>query len=172
MNLIQRVRKLEKEINENLQGNNVIVKIVDGKDCKTGMIQIFKDNKLDKELKIKALNMDEFEIKEQDKIIEKELYRHNFGAFIFNLYNPVKYMYNFYGGKLDGKILIREQINEIAKEYMKEESSLRELGIGQREELDNQPIVEGYYEPLYDGIEYGEIHLRYDVRGEPWIMLL
>ena len=171
MNLIKRVRELEKNINRKLQKNNVTVKIEDGNDCQTGNIKIFKNNKLDRIFEIKALNMDEFEVKEKDKILEKSLYRHNLGAFIYNLYNPVKYMYNFYGGKLEGKILTRKQVDKIAKEYTENEAKLRKIGIGEREELDNQPIVEEYYIPIYDGIEYGKIHLKYEVRGEPFIII-
>lgn len=171
MNLIiERVKEFENDINERLQQNNVIIKIIDGKDYQTGKIEIFKNDKLDKVFEIKAFNMDEFEIKEKDKVIEKEIYRHNFGAFIFNLYNPVKYMYHFYGGRLEGQVLTRKQVKKIAIGYTDNQSNLRKLGIGQRKELDSQPIVEDYYNPTYDGIEYGMVHLKYEARGEPFII--
>jgi len=173
MNLIKRTKELQNEINIHLKDSNIVVEIIDNKDFKTGKINIIQNGKIDKVYEIKARNMDEIDILKDNKVIEENFYRHNLGAFIYNLYNPVKYLYNFYGGNLDGKVLTREEIEKLSNDLTKDNSEVRRLGISsKRKELDAQPKVEEYYEPLYDGIDYGEIHLRYEVRGEPWMLLI
>ena len=84
---------------------------------------------------------------------------------IYNLYNPIEYLYKFVGGKLNNRILTREEINEISNELTKDYSEKRKKGIAvHRKELDNQPTVEGYLGPMYNGFDYGKIILRYETQ--------
>lgn len=77
----------------------------------------------------------------------------------------IEYLYEFVGGKLNNRILTREEINEISNELTKDYSEERKKGIAvHRKELDNQPTVEGYLGPMYNGIDYGKIILRYETQ--------
>lgn len=68
-----------------------------------------------------------------------------------------KYLYHFVGGELNGKMwhyAALEARNLIAG-YNADKSAVRALGrLCQREELDNQPLVNGYLGPMYDGERY------------------
>ena len=102
---------------------------------------------------------------ENSKKIETGLFIEDLENWIYNLYNPIEYLYKFVGGKLNNRILTREEINEISNELTKDYSEERKKGIAvHRKELDNQPTVEGYLGPMYNGIDYGKIILRYETQ--------
>ena len=59
----------------------------------------------------------------------------------------------------------REEIDKIAIDKTDDMEEYRKNGeIVHRKELDNQPIVEGYLSPMFNGISYGIIHLRYETQ--------
>ena len=67
----------------------------------------------------------------------------------------MKYVYNFVGGKLNKKMMEREEVDKIAYGYSDDMSELRAKGrMVYRAELDNQPLVEGYLSPMWDGLRY------------------
>ena len=102
---------------------------------------------------------------ENNRKIETGLSTENLGKWIYNLYNPIEYLYVFYGGKLRGKILSKTQIDEISSENTIDFSKEREKGLlVHRKELDNQPIVRGYLGPMFEKIDYGKVYLRYETQ--------
>lgn len=68
----------------------------------------------------------------------------------------MKMVYNFVGGQYGGMLLDRERVEKISNgELSKDWSEARERGaIVPRKELDNQPLVDGYYSPMWDGLRY------------------
>lgn len=67
----------------------------------------------------------------------------------------MKYIYEFHGGMLSGKRFNRRAVEEIAAGHMPDNSLKRSQGVlCGRAELDNQPKVDGYLGPMYDGIRH------------------
>ena len=68
-----------------------------------------------------------------------------------------KYLYNFAGGPLNGKFwhYAALEVRGLITGYNKDMSAVRACGrLCQREELDNQPLVNGYYGPMWGGVMY------------------
>lgn len=77
-----------------------------------------------------------------------------------------KYLYHFVGGPYNGKIwrYAALEARNLITGYSNDMSAVRATGVlCKRAELDNQPLVNGYYSPMYDGVRY-EINgvLKYD----------
>ena len=169
--MIEKIQKLESEINEKLKSNNVVVRILGNENKNKGSIIILKDKKihsiqsLAEKLEVEIMSCSQINIIENSKKIETGLFIEDLENWIYNLYNPIEYLYKFVGGKLNNRILTREEINEISNELTKDYSEERKNGIAvHRKELDNQPTVEGYLGPMYNGIDYGKIILRYETQ--------
>ena len=161
--MIEKIQELESEINEKLKSNNVVVRILGNEDKNKGSIIILKDKKINRCFEIEIISCCQINIIENSKKIETGLFIEDLENWIYNLYNPIEYLYEFVGGKLNNRILTREEINEISNELTKDYSEERKKGIAvHRKELDNQPTVEGYLGPMYNGIDYGKIILRYE----------
>lgn len=68
-----------------------------------------------------------------------------------------KYIYEFVGGEFNGKMwqYAALEVRNLIKGYSKDYSEQRAKGIlCKRAELDNQPIIDGYMPPMYDGKRY------------------
>ena len=68
-----------------------------------------------------------------------------------------KYLYEFVGGPLNGKVwrYAALEIRNLITGYSPDRSAQRAQGrLCARAELDNQPLVNGYYGPMYDGTRY------------------
>lgn len=163
MNVIEKIKKMESIINEKLKANNVLVKILSSENKNKGTISILKDKKLNRVFEIEAISSCQIKITENGKIIENGLFRDNVGMWIYNLYNPVEYFYEFYGDKLNGLVLTREQVNLIASEYTKDYSKENVERVDKKE-LDNQPKVQNYLGSMFGEIDYGKIYLRYETQ--------
>jgi len=165
MDLIKKVQELESSINERLVKNNITVRILGSTEKNKGQIIILKDKKINKKYDINAIGHFQVDIIENGKVVETGLFIDDLGKWLFNLYNPVKYLYTFCGGNLNGKILTEEEVKKISKEYTKNFEKEREKGgVVHRKELDNQPIVEHYLAPMFEQIDYGKIYLRYETQ--------
>ena len=163
--MIKKIQELESEINKKLKSNNVVVRILGNEDKNKGSIIILKDKKINRCFEIEIISCSQINIIENSKKIETGLFIEDLENWIYNLYNPIEYLYEFVGGKLNNRILTREEINEISNELTKDYSEERKKGIAvHRKELDNQPTVEGYLGPMYNGIDYGKIILRYETQ--------
>ena len=72
----------------------------------------------------------------------------------------MKYLYEFVGGRLNGRQLQHEEVEGIASGHSPYYGRERALGrLAPREELDGQPTVKGYLGPMFDG-------LRYEIDGQ------
>lgn len=72
------------------------------------------------------------------------------------------YLYEFVGGELNGKMwhYASLEVRDLISGYNNDLSVARARGrLCQRAELDNQPLVDGYYGPMYGG-------MRYEIGGE------
>lgn len=163
INEIQKLEMLENTINESLKKSNVSIKIT-GNENK-GTIIISKDKKTSRYFEFEVVAYNQINIIENKKVIVRGLFTDYLGKWIYNLYNPVEYLYAFYGKKLNGKVLTREQIDKIStgltKDYSKERAKGSSVHI---KELDNQPIVDEYLGPIFEKIDYGKIYLRYETQ--------
>ncbi|MCM1329347.1 MAG: hypothetical protein NC253_07880 [Ruminococcus sp.] len=68
-----------------------------------------------------------------------------------------RYLYQFVGGAYNGQKwrYAALETRNLIKGYTKDWSEERVKGIlCPREELDNQPIIDGYLSPTYDGVRY------------------
>lgn len=165
MDLIKRIQELENLINKRFIQSNIIIKIIDDIEPNKGQIIIWKDNNIDRIFKIDAASYFQVTIIENGEFLEENLAVDDLGKWLFNLYNPIKYLYEFYGGELSGKVLSAEQINKISK--LKTENFEKERAQGilvHRKELDDQPIIENYLGPMFDRIDYGKVYLRYETQ--------
>ena len=165
MDLIKRVQELESSINERLVKNNITVRILGSKKENKGKIIILKDKKINRGFDINVISYFQIDIIENGEILERGLFIDDLGKWLFNLYNPIEYLYVFYGGNLNRKILTREQINKISNENTQNFEEERKNGLlVHRRELDDQPMVENYLGPMFDKIDYGKIYLRYETQ--------
>ena len=78
-----------------------------------------------------------------------------------------KYLYQFVGGEYNGKLwhYAALEVRNLITGYSEDLSHLRAKGVlCKRAELDNQPIVAGYYGPMWDGARYYDKdgNLKYD----------
>lgn len=74
-----------------------------------------------------------------------------------NTLDTSKYLYNFVGGELNGNLwhYAALEVRNLIKGYSADLSELRATGaLCKRAELDNQPIIDGYMPPMYDGVLY------------------
>lgn len=89
-----------------------------------------------------------------------------------------KFMYHFVGGEYNGKLwhFAALEARNIITGFSDDLSELRARGVlCKRAELDNQPLVDGYLSPMYDGVRYNVNGvLKYDFQcteeekqGEP-----
>lgn len=162
--MIEKIKNMELVINEKLRNNNVSVEIVTGQN-NSGKIIITKNHQVNKIYYFKIISTCQIQIIEDQKIKEDGLFIDKLDCWIYNQYNKVKYNYNFYGGKLNGKILKIEEVEKIKDGITKDYTELRKQGIlVHREELDNQPTIKGYIGPMFDGIDHGIVNLRYEIQ--------
>lgn len=68
----------------------------------------------------------------------------------------MKFKAQFFGGKYDGKTVDYDQLLKMGcGEFTEDLSEIREKGgLVRRAELDNQPLVDGYLSPIWDGLRY------------------
>lgn len=67
----------------------------------------------------------------------------------------MRLFYEFVGGELDKKMMVRSEVELMADGHKPDRSYERMCGrLVQREELDNQPKVRGYLGPMWDGKRY------------------
>lgn len=163
MEAINRVIELEKSINEKLKNNDVIVRITKSENENEAMIVILKNKKISRVYHIKAISQSEINIFDNERMLESGLFTDDLVKWIYNIYNKVEYVYTFYGDKLDKRILNRDEVIKISNGKTKDfsEERIRELLV-HRKELDNQPTVTGYLGPMFDGIDFGKVILRYE----------
>lgn len=67
-----------------------------------------------------------------------------------------KYLYQFVGGPYNGKLwhYAALEVRNLIAGYSDDMSAKRATGaLCKRAELDNQPLVNGYYPPMYNGIK-------------------
>lgn len=165
MDLIKKIQNMESEINEKLKSNNVTIRIIGDENKSEGTIIILKDKKINRRFKIEIISCCQINITENNRKIETGLITEDLGKWIYNLYNPIEYLYVFYGGKLSGKVLTKTQIDEISNETTIDFSKERAMGLlVHRKELDNQPMVKGYLSPMFEKIDYGKVYLRYETQ--------
>lgn len=165
MYLIKKIQELESSVNKKLTKNNIIVRILESTEENKGRITILKDKKINREFDINVISYSQVDIIEKGKIIEKGLFIDDLGKWLFNLYNPIEYLYVFYGGSLNREILTRNQVDKISTETTQNFEKERKKGLlVHRKELDDQPIIENYLGPMFDGIDYGKIYLRYETQ--------
>ena len=165
MNLIKEIQKLEGRINSKLKDNHIEIKIIESKDQYEGKIIILKDKKVIRVFGINMISCSQIDVYEKDKILEQGLFIDILGAWIFNLYNNVEYLYVFYGGELNRKVFTKEGINKISTGTTSNMSEERNKGLMvHRKELDEQPKVKGYLGPMFEEIDYGKIYLRYETQ--------
>lgn len=165
MDLIKRIQELESSVNKKLTKNNIIVRILEGPDENKGRITILKDKKINRKFDVSIISYSQIDIIEDGEILEKGLFIDDLGKWLFNIYNPIEYLYVFYGGGLNRKILTRNQVDKISTETTQNFEKERKEGLlVHRKELDDQPIIENYLGPMFDGIDYGKIYLRYETQ--------
>ena len=84
MELIKEICKLESKINEKLNPNNVVVRILGDEDKNKGKIIILKDNKIHRGFKISIISCFQINIIENNREIETGLSINDLGKWIFN----------------------------------------------------------------------------------------
>ena len=174
--IIELLKKDEDNINKKAKIRDFLIDITDNKD-NTGTITIWKFNndteKLSELLKfVEVLNIEgvagfQINIKKGNDILEENLYIDSITQWIYNRINKenVKFMYQFFGGKYDGKTMTRTEIEKLSSGKTEDLTYIRQQGIiCHRKELDNQPLVNGYLSPMFSHIDYGSIYLRYETQ--------
>ena len=151
MDLLKEFQKLQDKINKELKISDISIKILSSKENNKGRLIIMKNKQIDKQFDIELISICQIHIIENDKMLEEGLF--------------IDYLYAFYGGDLNKKILTRNEVDKLSSSLTQDYHKEREQGlIVHRQELDNQPIVEGYLGPMFDKIDYGKIYLRYETQ--------
>ena len=165
MSLIKEFQEIENKINEKLKDNNIVVKILEKEDETKGTIEILKDGNMNKKFEFEEISCCQIDTLENNKIVERGLFVDCLAQWLFNLYNPIEYLYAFYCGNLNGKVLNRDAISKISDSNTIDFHEEREKGLlVHRKELDNQPMVKDYIGPMFDKIDYGKVYLRYETQ--------
>lgn len=165
METIKQIQKMENAINEKLRDNKILIRIIGNEDKNKGTIILSKDNKINRTFDIEVISNFQINISENGKIIQKGWFIEKIGVWLFNLFNPVNYLYVFHGGKLNRRVLTRKQIEKLSTETTIDFSEERKKGLPVHTiELDNQPIVEGYLGPMFEDVDYGKVYLRYETQ--------
>lgn len=86
--MIEKIQKLESEINEKLKSNNVVVRILGNEDKNKGSIIILKDKKINRCFEIEIMSCSQINIIENSKKIETGLFyvRYYFNDYIFIIF--------------------------------------------------------------------------------------
>lgn len=67
----------------------------------------------------------------------------------------MKFIYQFVGGRYNGQEMTIQEAFSIADSFTPSRALERSMGLlVQREELDEQPVIEGYCGPMWDGTRY------------------
>ena len=165
MEIIKQIQKMEDAINEMLKDKKILVRIIGNDDKNKGTIILSKDNKINRTFDIEVISSFQINISENGKIIQRGWFIEKIGAWLFNLFNSVEYLYVFHGGKLNRKILTKKQIEKLSTENTIDFSEERKKGLPvHSKDLDNQPIVEGYLGPMFEDVDYGKVYLRYETQ--------
>lgn len=167
---VEELKEHENDINVTAKIRNFIVDITDNKN-NTGSITIWKLNdntkKFVETLNIQGVASFQVTIKKGNEILEYGLSLTKITPWIYNRLNnkEIEFMYQFFGGKYNGQTMTREEIENISSGTTEDLTHIRQQGaICHREELDNQPLVNGYLSPMFSHIDYGLIYLRYETQ--------
>lgn len=156
-NVIKEIIKLETQINKKLIPNNIVIKIFEKND-KEGTIVITKNKELIRVFHFKTVGAFQMDLIENNNVIETGLWIKSLGKWIFNLFNKVDYIYKFYGGSLNKKVLKQKEIESMAIRF--------EINNENKKFPNKIPILKGYLRPMYDGIGYGTVFYRYETQEE------
>lgn len=173
---VKKLKEHENDINIKARIRGFKVDITDNKN-NTGSITIWKFNKNTKHLNemqtfIETLDIEgvadfQVTIKKDNEILEHGLFLDNITKWIYNRLNNenIEFMYEFIGGKYNGKTMTRTEVENISNGRTEDLTHIRQQGgTCHREELDNQPLVNGYLSPMFSHIGYGIIYLRYETQ--------
>lgn len=179
---VEKLKEHEYDMNIKAQVRNFKVEITDNGD-NTGSITVWKFNKNKKNLSemltfietqtfVETLDIEgiadfQVSIKKENEILEDGLFLDKITKWIYNRLNNknIEFMYQFFGGKYNGQTMTREEIESISSGTTEDLTHIRQQGaICHREELDNQPLVNGYLSPMFSHIDYGLIYLRYETQ--------
>lgn len=167
---IEKLKEHENDLNLKAGIRGFKLDITDNKN-NTGSITIWKLNDNTKKF-IETLNIEgvasfQIAIKKDNEILEHGLFLDNITKWIYNRLNneKIEFMYEFIGGKYNGKTMTRTEVENISNGRTEDLTYIRQQGaICHREELDNQPLVNGYLSPMFSHIDYGLIYLRYETQ--------
>lgn len=167
---IEKLKEHENDLNLKAGIRGFKLDITDNKN-NTGSITIWKLNDNTKKF-IETLNIEgvasfQIAIKKDNEILEHGLFLDNITKWIYNRLNNenIEFMYEFIGGKYNGKTMTRTEVENISNGRTEDLTHIRQQGaICHREELDNQPLVNGYLSPMFSHIDYGLIYLRYETQ--------
>ena len=150
-NAIIGLLKEVENINKKLEKSNLAIKIFNFR-YKDAVLIILKKEMIQDIFVLKATSSCQINIIKDRINIETDFCIDNIGAWIFNLYNPVKKFYKFSGGKLNNKIFTDEDLDKI--------NNIK------RKKSNNEPIIKDYIGPMIDKIDYGKIYFRYETQKE------
>lgn len=179
---VERLKEVEEAINIKAKIRGFIVDITDNRN-NNGSITIWEFNKNTKHLNemqtfmemktfVETLDIEgvadfQVSIKKDNEILEHGLFLDNITKWIYNRLNneDIEFMYEFIGGKYNGQTMTRIEVESISNGKTEDLTHIRQQGgTCHREELDNQPLVNGYLSPMFSHIDYGLIYLRYETQ--------
>ena len=164
--IIKKIQAMQEKINNKMNIMGISVQVLNF-NYNDGLLIIRKGEDIDRIFVLKASSSIQVQVIENKKVLENGLFIDWIDKWIYNLYNPVEYMYVFIGGKLNNKTLDREEIEKIAigrtKDYTQE---YIEGNTVPRKELWNQPIVKDYVGPMLENIDYAVVFLSYETQDE------
>lgn len=180
--VIERLKEDEENINIKAKARGFMVEITDDFNH-NGSITIWKFNKNTKTLNqletfietrtfVETLNIEgvassQVTIRKDNEILEYGLFLDKITQWIYNRINneSIEFMYQFFGGKYNGQTMTKEEIESISSGTTEDLTHIRQQGgTCHRQELDNQPLVDGYLSPMFSHIDYGLIYLRYETQ--------
>lgn len=179
---VEELKEHENDINIMAKIRGFIVDITDNRN-NNGSITIWKINKNTKHLNemqtfietktfVETLDIEgvsgfQVTIKKDNEILEYGLSLTKITPWIYNRLNNenIEFMYQFFGGKYNGQTMTRIEVESISNGKTEDLTHIRQQGgTCHREELDNQPLVDGYLSPMFSHIDYGLIYLRYETQ--------
>ena len=157
------------QLNDKLRKTGITVKKLQEEDDNKSKIVILKGQKIKDNYEVIKVSKRTICILKEGEILERKLFIGYLGKWLYNIYNDVEYLYVFYGGELNRKVLTKTEVYKISKGIFNENQN--KAYINQKYVIEQQPEVKGYLGPVFEEIDYGKIYLRYETK-EIYNMLL
>ncbi len=166
-NIIEILKEKEESIYLDAFFKGFIVSINDNGDNKGNITLSKRDNNITyiEKFDIEGIGQFQIDIKKNNKVFENGIYFKDIVKWFYNYiyYDKVKFLYKFCGGEYDNRIMTKTELEELTNTKIVKVGKNESFNF--RNELSNQPKVNGYLSCMYSHIDYGIVFFRYETQN-------